>query len=73
MAGLIRFALSQRLLVMILVLLLCGGGYLAFKNIPIDAFPEVSPTQVKIIVKAPGMILKKAPIFIGHVNKSQSV
>ena len=55
MAGLIRFALSQRLLVMILVLLLCGGGYLAFKNIPIDAFPEVSPTQVKIIVKAPGM------------------
>ncbi|MCX7086314.1 MAG: CusA/CzcA family heavy metal efflux RND transporter [Methylococcales bacterium] len=55
MAGLIRFALSQRLLIMIVVVLLCGGGYLAFKNIPIDAFPEVSPTQVKIIVKAPGM------------------
>ena len=55
MAALIRFALSQRLLIMIVVVLLCGGGYLAFKNIPIDAFPEVSPTQVKIIVKAPGM------------------
>ena len=55
MTSLIRFALSQRLLVMIVVLLLCGGGYLAFKNIPIDAFPEVSPTQVKVIVKAPGM------------------
>jgi cobalt-zinc-cadmium resistance protein CzcA len=55
MAGLIRFALSQRLLIMILIGLLCGGGYHAFKNIPIDAFPEVSPTQVKIIVKAPGM------------------
>jgi len=55
MAGLIRFALSQRLLMMIVVLLLSGGGYHAFKNIPIDAFPEVSPTQVKIIVKAPGM------------------
>ncbi|MFI3178285.1 MAG: CusA/CzcA family heavy metal efflux RND transporter, partial [Methylococcaceae bacterium] len=48
-------ALSQRLLMMIVVLLLSGGGYYAFKNIPIDAFPEVSPTQVKIIVKAPGM------------------
>ena len=24
-------------------------------TIPIDAFPDVSPTQVKIIVKAPGM------------------
>jgi cobalt-zinc-cadmium resistance protein CzcA len=55
MSSLIRFALSQRLLMMILVLLLAGGGYYAFKNIPIDAFPEVSPTQVKIIVKAPGM------------------
>ncbi|HEY5140041.1 MAG TPA: efflux RND transporter permease subunit, partial [Methylococcales bacterium] len=55
MANLIRFALSQRLLMMILVLLLAGGGYHAFTHIPIDAFPEVSPTQVKIIVKAPGM------------------
>jgi cobalt-zinc-cadmium resistance protein CzcA len=55
MTYLIRFALSQRLLMMIVVLLLSGGGYYAFKNIPIDAFPEVSPTQVKIIVKAPGM------------------
>ncbi len=55
MGGLIRFALSQRILVLLGVFLLCGGGYYAFKNIPIDAFPEVSPTQVKIIVKAPGM------------------
>lgn len=55
MAGLIRFALSQRILVLLAVLMLCGGGYFAFKYIPIDAFPEVSPTQVKIIVKAPGM------------------
>ena len=51
MANLIRFALGQRLLMMLLVVLLSGGGYWAFKNIPIDAFPEVSPTQVKVIVK----------------------
>jgi heavy metal efflux system protein len=55
MGGLIRFALSQRILILLGVFLLAGGGYYAFKNIPIDAFPEVSPTQVKIIVKAPGM------------------
>jgi len=55
MANLIRFALSQRLMMMLLVALLAGGGFYAFKNIPIDAFPEVSPTQVKVIVKAPGM------------------
>jgi cobalt-zinc-cadmium resistance protein CzcA len=55
MTNLIRFALGQRLMMLLLVALLAGGGYYAFKNIPIDAFPEVSPTQVKIIVKAPGM------------------
>ncbi len=55
MANLIRFALSQRLMMLLLVVLLAGGGFYAFKNIPIDAFPEVSPTQVKVIVKAPGM------------------
>lgn len=55
MENLIRFALGQRIIVLLAVVLLAGGGFYAFKNIPIDAFPEVSPTQVKIIVKAPGM------------------
>ena len=55
MNALIRFALSQRLMVGLMMLLLIGGGYYAFQHIPIDAFPEVSPTQVKIIVKAKGM------------------
>lgn len=55
MSSLIRFALSQRILIALLVLLLFGIGGFAAKNIPIDAFPEVSPIQVKIIVKANGM------------------
>ncbi len=55
MALLIRFALTQRMMVVVLALLLAGGGYYAARALPIDAFPDVSPTQVKIIVKAPGM------------------
>ena len=55
LAGLIRFALSQRTLVLLAALGICLLGYRAFTQIPIDAFPDVSPTQVKIIVKAPGM------------------
>ena len=55
MAGLIRFALSQRLILCLLLLALMAGGTLAFSQLPIDAFPEVSPTQVSIIVKANGM------------------
>jgi cobalt-zinc-cadmium resistance protein CzcA len=54
-ARLIEFSLTQRLLVLVAALILVGGGILAFKGLPIDAFPDVSSTQVKVIMKAPGM------------------
>ena len=52
---LIQFALRQRLLVLVATALLVGAGVWAFRELPIDAFPDVSSTQVKIILKAPGM------------------
>ncbi len=55
LARLIEFSLTQRLLMLVLTALLVGAGTLAFKQLPIDAFPDVSTTQVKIIMKAPGM------------------
>ena len=55
MSKLISFALSQRLLVVLLAAGLAFAGYRAFLDLPIDAFPDVSATQVKIIIKAPGM------------------
>ncbi len=55
LAKLIQFALTQRLLMLILTLGLAAAGALAYKSLPIDAFPDVSSTQVKIIIKAPGM------------------
>ena len=55
LAKLISFSLSQRLLLLVLSSLLVFGGYLAMRELPIDAFPDVSSTQVKIVMKAPGM------------------
>ena len=55
LARIVQFALTQRLLVLLSMLVLIGGGWQAFRSTPIDAFPDVSTTQVKIIVKAPGM------------------
>ncbi len=55
LARLVQFALAQRLFVLIAGLVLMAAGWLAFKDLPIDAFPDVSSTQVKIIMKAPGM------------------
>ena len=55
LSRLIAFALSQRLLMLVLTLGLVAAGAVAFRDLPIDAFPDVSSTQVKIILKAPGM------------------
>lgn len=55
LSRLLEFALTQRLLVAALTLLLIGAGVSAFRELPIDAFPDVSTTQVKLIMKAPGM------------------
>ena len=54
-ARLVEFALTQRLLVIVATLLVIGAGIYSFRKLPIDAFPDVSSTQVKIIMKAPGM------------------
>jgi cobalt-zinc-cadmium resistance protein CzcA len=55
LARLVAFSLGQRLLVLVLTAVLVGAGVMAYRELPIDAFPDVSTTQVKIILKAPGM------------------
>ena len=55
LAHLIRFSLTQRLLILVLTAMLVAAGIQAFLGLPIDAYPDVSTTQVKIILKAPGM------------------
>ncbi|MDQ7083795.1 MAG: CusA/CzcA family heavy metal efflux RND transporter [Sulfurovum sp.] len=51
----IHFALSQRLFFSLLAIVLLGFGVKAYQDLPIDAFPDISPTQVKIIIKSSGM------------------
>jgi len=55
LASVIRFSLTQRIFVLIVALILMLAGARAWFAIPLDAFPDISPTQVKIILKAPGM------------------
>ena len=53
--AIIQASMRGRLLVMLFVAGLVGGGLYAVQNLPIDAFPDVSSTQVKIIIKSPGL------------------
>lgn len=51
----LTFSVRQRLLVLLAALVLAGFGVLAVKQIPIDAFPDVTNVQVQILSTAGGM------------------
>src|SRR6478672_13686401 len=48
------FALKQRFLIVIASLALMVYGALSFQKLPIDAYPDLSPTHVVIISQWPG-------------------
>ncbi len=50
----VSFALHQRFLVIILAIALMIWGGFAFRNLPIDAYPDLSPPHVEIISQWPG-------------------
>ena len=51
----VEFSLTQRAFVLLCTLLVAVAGTYAFLHLPIDAFPDISSIQAKIIMKAPGM------------------
>lgn len=55
LARLVETALRQRLLVLIIAAGLAVWGFRSYQNLPIDAFPDVSPTQVLVSLRAPGL------------------
>lgn len=55
LSSLIDVSLRQRMLVLIAAGALAAAGLWAYTNLPIDAFPDISPSQVKLVFKVPGM------------------
>ncbi|MGL2606208.1 efflux RND transporter permease subunit [Helicobacter pylori] len=54
LASIIEFSLRQRVIVIVGAILILFFGTYSFIHTPVDAFPDISPTQVKIILKLPG-------------------
>jgi cobalt-zinc-cadmium resistance protein CzcA len=52
--GLVDFSLNNRLLVVALAILLFAWGIIAFKNLPIEAYPDIANNYVQIITQWPG-------------------
>ena len=50
----VAVSLRQRFLVGLLTLLLIGVGIWSFSRLPVDAYPDLSPTMVEVITQWPG-------------------
>ena len=53
--SILNFSVRQRLLVFLAAAILVGFGVIALKQIPIDAFPDVTNVQVQVLATAGGM------------------
>ncbi|MCE5279356.1 MAG: CusA/CzcA family heavy metal efflux RND transporter [Planctomycetaceae bacterium] len=51
----LRFALKQKMLMILAAAVLLGAGGYAWKKLPIDAFPDVTNVQVMILAESPGL------------------
>ncbi len=55
MKGIINFVLKNRLLMIVLGVLILAGGFYSYKQLPIDAFPDVSPSLVQVFTVTEGL------------------
>ena len=53
--SLVAFCLSRRPIVLVGLLLFLGAGFIAFKNLNIEAYPNPTPVILEITAQAPGL------------------
>ena len=76
---LVSFALDQPFFLILLVILFIAGGVAAFRSLPVEAFPDVTDTQVQVITLFPGRAAEEVekqvtiPIEIGLSGIPHSV
>ena len=64
MNKIIDFALKNRLLIIVLSLFIVAGGYFSYKQLPIDAFPDVSPSLVQVFTQTEGLAPEEVEKYV---------
>lgn len=70
MQSIIRFALGNRLLVIVLALATLVGGYFAYRTLPVDAYPDISPALVQVFVETEGLAPEEVEKYVTYPIES---
>ena len=66
MKKIIDFALKNRLLIIVLGMIIMAAGYLSYKNLPVDAFPDVSPSLVQVFTTTEGLAPEEVEKYVTY-------
>ncbi len=62
--AIVRAALNQRIIVLVIALALIGFGVLQLQQLSVDAFPDVTNVQVQVAAEAPGRSPEEVERFV---------
>jgi len=66
MEKVIQFVLGNRLLVVVFGLMVMAGGYYSYFELPIDAFPDVSPNLVQVFTETEGLAPEEVEKYVTY-------
>ncbi len=62
----IQFALNNRLLVIVVGIIIMAAGYYSYLKLPVDAFPDVSPTLVQVFTETQGLAPEEVEKYVTY-------
>lgn len=66
MRKLIRFVLRSRLLMGVFGVLVLAAGWFSYTQLPVDAFPDVTPTLVQVFTETEGLAPEEVEKFVTY-------
>ena len=65
-----KFALKNRLLILVIGVMVLAGGYYSYTNLPVDAFPDVSPNLVQVYTVTEGLAPEEIEKYVTYPIES---
>ncbi|GAB4174874.1 MAG: CusA/CzcA family heavy metal efflux RND transporter [Geothermobacteraceae bacterium] len=66
MEKLIRFVLGSKLLMCVLGVLVLAAGYVSYRGLPVDAFPDVTPALVQVFTETEGLAPEEVEKYVTY-------
>ena len=66
MNSLVNFSIQNRLLAFVLGLVVVAAGYWSYRALPVDAFPDVSPSLVQVFTETEGLAPEEVEKYVTY-------